>query len=102
MQASSASALAARWRADLAALGPGEVAGRALAAAAVLIAFGAWVRGFASPFPNGHFASNAAIGMCADNMWRWKTLLPVVGYVERPPGLHYYMHHPLGVFWVTA
>jgi hypothetical protein len=77
--------------------------GAALAVAACALAFvvGSW--GFLAPFPEGHYASDAAIGMAADNMWRLHTKLPVIGYQTLTPGPgNYYMHHPLGVFWVTA
>jgi hypothetical protein len=61
------------------------------------------LRGIAGPVPNGHFASSAAIGMGADNMWRWHILLPLVGYHAHFAGTaSAYMHHPLGVFWDMA
>ena len=53
-------------------------------------------------FPSGHFASTAAIGMRADNMWRLHTLLPVPSYLDGGASPSYYMHHPLGVFWTVA
>ena len=51
----------------------------------MLLALGVALRGIAGPVPNGHFASIAAIGMAADNMWRWHTVLPIVGYFEQLP-----------------
>jgi hypothetical protein len=72
-----------------------------LGALAVAIAIGVGCHGIAGLFPNGHFASTAAIGMAGQNMWQWKTALPIVGYFEHGP-FSYYMHHPLGVFWVAA
>jgi len=106
MRAPRSSELAARLRAirsRLAAAEPVAIAGPVLAAVAVLLAFGVALRGIAGPVPNGHFASAAAIGMAGDNMWRWHTILPVVGYADHllgAPG--YYMHHPLGLFWDMA
>jgi Dolichyl-phosphate-mannose-protein mannosyltransferase len=77
--------------------------GYAIGAAAVLIAFAVSTCGIAGPFPEGHFASSAAIGNAALNMWRWKTAFPVVSALDRAPApSSYYMHHPLGVFWTVA
>lgn len=74
-----------------------------LAAAAVVLAAGVALRGIAGPVPNGHFASIAAIGMAADNMWRWRTALPIVGYLDHlPANPNYYMHHPIALFWDVA
>ena len=74
-----------------------------MAAAAVLLALGVALRGIAGPVPNGHFASIAAIGMAADNMWRWQTVLPIVGYFDHlPVNPTYYMHHPIALFWDVA
>jgi 4-amino-4-deoxy-L-arabinose transferase-like glycosyltransferase len=82
---------------------PAAFAGALLAAVAVLIAFVSGTIGINGLFPNGHFASTAAIGIGGDNMWRWHTFLPVTSYLERPPiSSDYYMHHPLGVFWTAA
>ena len=79
------------------------LAGVALAAVAVLLAAGVALRGIAGPVPNGHFASITAIGMAADNMWRWHTVLPIIGYSDHLSGAPaYYMHHPLGLFWDMA
>ena len=69
----------------------------------MLLALGVALRGIAGPVPNGHFASIAAIGMAADNMWRWQTLLPIVGYFDQlPVNPTYYMHHPIALFWDVA
>ena len=77
--------------------------GIAIAIVACLIAFvvGSW--GLFGPIGEGHYASDAAIGMAADNMWRLHTRLPVIGYQpQSSTSASYYMHHPMGVFWVTA
>ena len=77
--------------------------GIAIAIAACVIAFVAGSWGLLGPIGEGHYASDSAIGMAADNMWRLHTRLPVIGYQAQPPtSASYYMHHPLGVFWVTA
>jgi hypothetical protein len=90
-------------RSRLAAADRVALAGAALAAAAVLLALGVALRGIGGPVPNGHFASIAAIGMAADNMWRWQTVLPIVGYAEHLSGNPgYYMHHPIALFWDIA
>src|SRR5690349_18754804 len=98
--------LAARLRAvrvRLSAADPIALFGAALAAVAVLLALGVGLRGNAGPVPNGHFASISAIGMAADNMWRWHTIFPIIGYVDRLPGApSYYMHHPPALFWDIA
>ncbi len=78
-------------------------AGRALAWIAVAIAFGVSFLGIGGPFPDGHYASTSVIGTAAYNMHHWNTWLPVEVYTDhRPPPSSYYMHHPLGVFWVIA
>ena len=83
-------------------LGP-EGVGLALTVVALLIAFFDGVTGINAPFAGGHFASSAGIGVCADNMWRLRTALPVLGYLEGGASTSsYYMHHPLGVFWTVA
>jgi hypothetical protein len=77
--------------------------GATLTVVALLIAFFDGVTGINAPFASGHFASSAGIGVCADNMWRLHTVLPVLGYLASSPiGANYYMHHPLGVFWTVA
>jgi hypothetical protein len=74
-----------------------------MAAFAVVLAFLGGSVGMGGAFPDGHFASAAAIGTAGQNMWRWKTLFPVTRYLDRaPPASLYYMHHPLAVFWVIA
>src|ERR1700690_2394460 len=91
------------WRTRLVAAGPSACAGGARAAGAILLALGVALRGIAGPVPNGHFASSVAIGMGADNMWRWHILLPLIGYHAHFAGTaSAYMHHPLGVFWDMA
>jgi hypothetical protein len=89
------------WRARWAALPPVDQAGCALGALAVLIAFAVSTLGIGGPFPDGHYASTSVIGTAAYNSFRWKTLFPVEVYVDHPPAPStYYMHHPLGMFWV--
>ena len=91
------------WRARFAAATPEERVGGALGALAVGIAFAVAAVGIGGPFPEGHFASSAAIGTGASNMWRWHTLYPVISQIDHPPTTaNYYMHHPLGVFWMIA
>jgi hypothetical protein len=87
----------------LRAAAPIDVTGAAIAWGAILLVAATGLRGIDGPFPDGHFSANAAIGVFADNMRRWKTLLPVMGYLDRAPASgNYYMHHPLGMFWTTA
>jgi hypothetical protein len=75
--------------------------GCALGALAVLIAVAVSTCGIGGPFPDGHYASTSVIGTAAYNSYRWKTLFPVEVYVDRPPpDSTYYMHHPLGMFWM--
>ena len=77
--------------------------GRAVAWLAVAIAFVVAFVGIGGPFPDGHYASTSVIGTAAYNMQRWHTWLPVEVYVDHPPPPStYYMHHPLGMFWVIA
>ena len=77
--------------------------GRAVAWLAVAIAFAVAFVGIGGPFPDGHYASTSVIGTAAYNMQRWHTWLPVEVYVDHPPPPStYYMHHPLGMFWVIA
>jgi 4-amino-4-deoxy-L-arabinose transferase-like glycosyltransferase len=57
---------------------------------------------FAIP-QGGHFASSAAAGVMAENMWTWKIVAPVWEYTDTEPlPAQYYCHHPWGVFWTTA
>ncbi|HLK93293.1 MAG TPA: glycosyltransferase family 39 protein [Polyangia bacterium] len=80
---------------------PDERVGAALGVAAVLIVFAVSVVGIGGPFPDGHYASTSVIGTAAYNSFRWHTLLPVEVYLDHPPNASlYYMHHPLGMFWV--
>ncbi|HVV17134.1 MAG TPA: glycosyltransferase family 39 protein [Polyangia bacterium] len=77
--------------------------GRAMAWLAVAIAFVVAFVGMGGPFPDGHYASTSVIGTAAYNMHRWDTWLPVEVYLDQqPPPSTYYMHHPLGMFWVIA
>jgi hypothetical protein len=62
---------------------------------------GCW--GITGLFPDGHFASSAAIGTAAANMWRLHTIYPVPAIIDHPLSpSDYYMHHPVGLFWVAA
>ena len=79
-----------------------ERAGAALAGAAVLWMFAVALWGIGGRFGDGHFAASAAMAVAADNMWRHKILLPFHYYAEGGPVGGYYMHHPLGVYWVEA
>ncbi len=82
---------------------PVDRVGRSLAWIAVAIAFGVSFIGIGGPFPDGHYASTSVIGTAAYNMHRWDTWLPVEVYTDHPPPpSSYYMHHPLGMFWVIA
>jgi hypothetical protein len=95
--------LITRWRARIEAATPVERVGWLLGAAAVAIAFAVSAIGMGGPIPEGHFASDGAIGMGAANMWTWHTLYPVTKLIERPPiPSDFYMHHPMGVFWTVA
>jgi len=77
--------------------------GRAVAAAAVTWMFVVALRGINTPFGDGHFASSAAMAVAGDNMWRYGIVYPLHYYIDNfPAGANYYMHHPLGVFWVAA
>jgi 4-amino-4-deoxy-L-arabinose transferase-like glycosyltransferase len=77
--------------------------GRAVAAAAVAWMFAVALRGINTPFGDGHFASSAAMAVAGDNMWRYHIVFPLHYYIDNfPTGANYYMHHPLGVFWIAA
>jgi hypothetical protein len=90
------------WRARWAALSPADRTGCVLGAVAVLVAFAVSTCGIGGSFPDGHYASTSVIGTAAYNSFRWKTLFPVEVYVNTPPANStYYMHHPLGMFWVV-
>lgn len=55
------------------------------------------------PVAVGHWSSNAAIGLAAENMWKWKIIAPVAMHVsEAPTSASYYCNHPWGIFWTTA
>lgn len=59
--------------------------------------------GVDTPASAGHFSVNAAIGMGADNMLRWKTYFPTSYYMGHPPTTdEYYTHHPFGIYWLAA
>ena len=95
--------LVSSWRARIAAASAEDRVGAALGLFAVGVAFAVAVIGIGGPFPEGHYASSAAIGTGASNMWRWHTLYPVITQIDHPPSTpNFYMHHPLGVFWTVA
>lgn len=74
-----------------------------LAGAATLWIFLVACWGICGPFPDGHFAATAGIGVAGRNMWVFKTLYPVLRSMAAPLiGSPYYMNHPLGDFWVAA
>ncbi len=55
------------------------------------------------PVLAGHYASNASMGIIADNMLRHRIAAPVWQYTEAAPTPDlYYCHHPWGIFWTTA
>src|SRR5579863_1790385 len=89
------------WRDRIALMTWSDRVGCGLGALAVLIAFAVSVCGIGGPFPDGHYASTSVIGTAAYNTYRWRTLFPVEVYLDHPPASTlYYMHHPLGMFWV--
>jgi hypothetical protein len=95
--------LSTRWRARIAAATPEERVGGVLGALAVAIAFAVSAIGIGGPIPEGHFASDGAIGLGAANMWAWHTIYPVTKLLDHAPQTpDFYMHHPLGVFWSVA
>src|SRR6266496_364487 len=95
--------LVTSWRARIAGASPEDRCGAALGLLAVGIAFAVAVIGIGGPFPEGHYASSAAIGTGASNMWRWHTIYPIAKLVDHAgANSDYYMHHPLGVFWIVA
>jgi len=95
--------LVSSWRTRIAAASAEDRVGTALGLFAVGVAFAVAVIGIGGPFPEGHYASSAAIGTGASNMWRWHTLYPITKLVDHAGGSSdYYMHHPLGVFWTVA
>jgi dolichyl-phosphate-mannose-protein mannosyltransferase len=80
-----------------------ERAGAIIAGLAVTWMFLVAGWGVNDRFGDGHFAAQAAIGTAAENMWRFHTIYPVPTHIDvPPPGSLFYMHHPLGVFWVAA
>jgi hypothetical protein len=77
--------------------------GMALAAIAIvwMLFLSAW--GIDGPFPAGHFAAHANIGVGGWNCLRFKTLYPVWrNIVGAPTPADYYLNHPGGVFWDAA
>jgi hypothetical protein len=99
---SSVGALLSSWQHRFEVMTWAERVGCGLGILAVLIAFAVSSCGIGGPFPDGHYASTSVIGTAAYNSFRWKTLLPVEVYIDHPPNASlYYMHHPLGMFWVV-
>jgi 4-amino-4-deoxy-L-arabinose transferase-like glycosyltransferase len=50
----------------------------------------------------GHYASNASMGIIAENMGTHRIIAPVWEYTDGPPDKSlYYCHHPWGIFWIT-
>ena len=74
-------------RADRGGIAGGQRVGTALGWLAVGIAFAVAVVGIGGPFPEGHYASSAAIGTGASNMWRWHTIYPIAK-LRRSRGRH--------------
>ena len=90
------------WREAGATMTWDERVGLALGLLAVSIAFAVSACGIGGPFPDGHYASTSVIGTAAYNSYRWNTLLPIETYLDHAPNASlYYMHHPLGMFWVV-
>lgn len=80
-----------------------ELLARVVAGLATLWFAGAAAWEMFGPLASGHWASNAAIGIAAENMWEWKIIGPIANYlVERPTPRSYYCNHPWGIFWTTA
>ena len=78
--------LVTSWRARIAAASREDRVGTALGLLAVGIAFAVAVIGIGGPFPEGHYASSAAIGTGASNMWRWHTIYPIAKLVDHAGG----------------
>jgi hypothetical protein len=77
--------------------------GMALAGLAIawMLFMSAW--GLDGPFPAGHFAAHANIGVGGWNCLRFKTLYPIWrNTVGAPTPADYYLNHPGGVFWDAA
>jgi 4-amino-4-deoxy-L-arabinose transferase-like glycosyltransferase len=74
-----------------------------IAAAAILSIFLVGLWGLGGVFPDGHFASQANVGVIGLNMWRYGTPYAFWPFLEQaPPIRDAYMHHPLGLFWDAA
>jgi len=74
-----------------------------VAAVATLAIFVVGVWGIAGVFPDGHFASQANVGVIGLNMWRYGTFYAHWPFLEQAPTIKdAYMHHPLGLFWDAA
>src|SRR5580692_4200904 len=95
--------LLSSWRDRFAAATWETRVGYAIGAAAILIAFAVSTCGIFGPFPEGHFSASAVLGTVGRNMWRWKTVFPITSILDHPPtSANYYMHHPMGTFWMIA
>jgi 4-amino-4-deoxy-L-arabinose transferase-like glycosyltransferase len=80
-----------------------EEVGLGVAAAASLWMLLVALWGVNAPFGDGHFAASASIGVAAENIWRHGIPYPLLTYNDSfPSGANYYMHHPLGLYWVMA
>ena len=74
-----------------------------VAAVALLSIFLVGVWGIGGVFPDGHFASQANVGVIGLNMWRYGTFYAYWPFLEQAPPLRdAYMHHPMGLFWDAA
>ena len=59
--------------------------------------------GIGGIFPDGHFASQANVGVIGLNMSRYHTVYAYWPFLENPPSLREaYLHHPMGLFWDAA
>ncbi len=69
-------------------------------ATALMLAVVTWE--LAGPVLAGHFASNASMGIIAENMERHRIAFPIWSYFDGPPrAADAYCHHPWGIFWTT-
>jgi 4-amino-4-deoxy-L-arabinose transferase-like glycosyltransferase len=77
--------------------------GFALASAVVLFVFLVAVWGVSGIFPDGHFGAQANMGIAGYNMSRYGTIYPIFPFLDHPgSSANAYMHHPLGMFWMTG